>query len=182
MADYISPEQWGTGTSLSYSPSSSWFLPNYQSMLPGAVPEGQAYSGMYLTPTSWLRPIYQNYATQYVQPTETQSDLEPIQFPTAEESAAWSYGQPGFQQMSNLLNMASTPEGFMASPYMQQAIQAIGRSRIPSSSYADRTITDAVMGQMLNTAGAWENYMNTVAPWAAGYAQYPLNVAGLLQG
>jgi hypothetical protein len=185
MADYISPEQWGAGTSLSYVPSSSWFLPSYQSYLPGVVPEGQAYSGQYLAPTSWLNPAYQNYVSQYTVPT---TETNAINFPTAEEAAQWAYGQPGFQQQSNILSSMSTQQGFqqMLQPYINQMMTSLGRSGMPSSSYADRMIADtlgnAYAQNALNVASGWGNYMEQVSPWAAGYAQYPLNIAGLLQG
>ena len=125
--------------------------------------------------------------TQATTPT-TATPQAPINFPTAGEATGWAQGLPGFQQYANILGGMSTPGGFQSvmQPYMNQMLTQLGRSGLPSSSYADRMIAETLGNvyaqQALNVAGGWGNYMGAMAPWAAGYAQYPLTVAGLLQG
>jgi hypothetical protein len=120
--------------------------------------------------------------------TQAGSDPGSIYFPTPTEATQWAAGIPGFQQQANILGGMSTPEGFQQTlqPYINQMMTSLGRSGLPSSSYADRMISDTLGNvyaqNALNLASGWNNYMGGLGEFAGGYAQYPMYVAGLLQG
>ena len=111
-----------------------------------------------------------------------------LYFPTPTEATSWAAGIPGFQQQANILGGMSTQQGFQQTmqPYINQMLTSLGRSGLPSSSYADRMISDTLGNvyaqNALNLASGWGDYMSGLGDFAAGYAQYPLYVAGLLQG
>lgn len=111
-----------------------------------------------------------------------------IYFPTATEATTWAAGTPGFQTQANILGNLSSAEGFQnyLNPYINEMLTSIGRSGLPSSSYADRmianTLGDVYSQYATNVAGAWNDYNTNLGNWAAGYAQYPMSLASLLQG
>ena len=116
------------------------------------------------------------------------TDQSSLYFPTGTEATQWAAGIPGFQQQANILGSMSSPEGFQSAmqPYINQMLTQLGRSGLPSSSYADRmigeTLGNVYSQQALNTAGGWGSYMDSMAPWASGYGQWPMAIAQLLQG
>lgn len=131
--------------------------------------------------------VQNQYSTwaQTQQPKATQDD---IYFPTGTEATQWAAGIPGFQQQADILGSISNPQGFQSimQPYINQMLSQLGRSGLPSSSYADRMIAETLGNvytqNALNLASGWGKYMEQMGPWAGGYGEYPLAVSQLLQG
>ena len=96
-------------------------------------------------------------------------------------SQVWGqlYGLPPIQRQTDILGQMATPQAFRSAvnPYIQSVMKGLGRSGIPSSSYADRTISGA-LGSLWqqwqqNLLGGWQNLWGgmpqMMASWYAPY-------------
>ena len=132
---------------------------------------------------NWYSQPWANY--QGSQPTDPTGGFT---IPTTTEAYNWASMLPGMQAQQGMLGMMSSPQGFQQSimPMMQDLMKGIGRTGLPSSSYSDRIISNT-LGSLfyqnaLNTASGWQNYMGSLAPYAAGYMQWPMQVMGQIGG
>ena len=86
-----------------------------------------------------------------------------ITFPTAPEAYEWAYGLPDIEQQKQVLGTMGTQETMWQAmqPFLQKAYAQIGRSGLPSSSYADRLLTGIVAPlwaqQQQNVLAGWQN-------------------------
>lgn len=97
-------------------------------------------------------------------------------FPTAQDMYDWTMGLPMFQQQTDLLKGFQSPDTFRAGvqPYIDQMMAQLGRSNLPSSSYADKMIS-GTLGSLwaqnqLNTLSGMQNLSNTALPYMQTYA------------
>ena len=72
-------------------------------------------------------------------------------YPTPQDVHNTVYGLPWMQQQQNILGQLGSMDAFRSAvlPEVSGVMKALGRSGLPSSSYADRAITDT-MGSLYN--------------------------------
>lgn len=89
---------------------------------------------------------------------------------------------PMFQPQMDLLNNMGSSENFMRSvrPEMQEMFKSVGRSGMPSSSWADRNMTNTLgdlwLKNKFNVLSGYQNLGQSVLPWMNQYYQ-PYNTA-----
>lgn len=85
-------------------------------------------------------------------------------YPTSQEAYNSVYGLPHMQAQAGILGQLGDMGAFRSAvlPEIQGVMRGLGRSGLPSSSYADRTITDT-MGSLYNkwlwnALTGWQNF------------------------
>lgn len=106
-----------------------------------------------------------------------------LNFPTAPEAFDWAYGLPDIMQQRGILEQMSSPETMYQamSPMLNQAFGQIGRSGLPSSSFADRMIAGTVAPlwaqQQQNMLAGWQNLGRQLPSMMGAYWTPPLQMA-----
>ena len=137
------------------------------------------------TPRTPRTPVTGTPRTPVTRPT---TNTAPLNIPTPQEAYNWATNLPYFQQMQGILGNMATPESFRQSidPYLQQAYNAIGRSGIPSSSYADRVLGNLIGSQWAQNQNqqltGWQNTANQMMPYFTGYQLPYWQMANMLTG
>jgi hypothetical protein len=107
--------------------------------------------------------------------TKQETSFPPMTLPTGPEMFQNLMGLSPFQSQTNILSQMGSPTAFQAAvrPQIQSVMKAIGRSGLPSSSYADRlisnTLGDLWQRWQLNTLSGWQNVMRTMQPWLQSF-------------
>ena len=135
---YVAEDQW----------SDPNMVPSWKQEMEWAYPKG--IPGMGLAPSG-------QYAQQPSAPTApapaAAPDTPTFNYPMPGEVADQVYGLPWMQQQQDRLGQMGSFDAYQSAmmPQIQDMMKGLGRSGLPSSSYADRGITNTL-------GGLWNNW------------------------